>query len=416
MVFVTILLTVLVFSALILVHELGHYITARIFDVHILEFSIGMGPTIYSHKSKKTDILYSVRLLPIGGYVQMVGENGEEEVDSALQKKYDLTPSGKSADPNANAALEIEEKEEKEGKEGKESKEDGAPSKPQEDPRALSKKPIWQRMIIIAAGGLTNIIIGLILTVVMVATMNGIGGTVVAEFKEGAVSQKYGLKENDIILKVNNTHVNTHMFLAYSIMYYGNEPIDLTVVRNADIEYNDNGEMTGYSGGEKIELKDVVFAIETMDEEQGGVAYGVVDFQVYRVEKNFASVISQSFEYGVMMIKTVWDSLHDLIVGKYGIEAFSSPVGISGEIGNAAKNGATSFLYLVVLLSINLGIINLLPIPALDGGHLLFYVIELIRGKPISASLRAKINGIALTLIFGFALFIMFKDIVNLFI
>lgn len=397
-VFITIALTVLVFGTLILVHELGHYITARIFDVHILEFSIGMGPKIISRKSKKTDILYSLRLLPIGGYVQMVGENGEDEADEALRKKYALEPSGegsKDFENNIDASL------------------NGAQY--EDDPRALSKKPVWQRMIIIAAGGLTNIIIGLLLSFAMVISMQGMGGTAVAEFHEGAVScQNDGLRENDIILKVNNTRVNTHMFLAYSIMYYGYQPVDITIVRGADISYNDKGEMTGYKGGEKMVLHDVTFAIET--EDKANLSYGVVDFMVYRVEKNFLSVVSQSLEYGRMMIKTVWDSLHDLVVGKYGIEAFSGPVGVSSEIGTAARSGSTSFLYIVVLLSINLGIINLLPIPALDGGHLLFYVIELIRRKPVSAKLRAKINGVAMMLIFGFAIFIMFKDIVNLFV
>lgn len=382
----------LVFGALIFVHELGHYITARIFDVHILEFSIGMGPAIFKRRSKKTNILYSVRLLPIGGYVQMVGENGEENVDPALQKKYDLAPSGETVPEETKEDTEIL----------------------AEDPRALSKKPIWQRMIIIAAGGLTNIIIGFILAFVMVSTMQALGGTVVGEFKEGAMSSQYGLEENDIILKVNNTRVDTHMFLAYSVMYYGAEPVDITVIRGADIKFNDEGKIISYSGGEKKVLSGVQFAIET--EEEANITYGVMDFKVYPVEKNFLSVVSQSLEYGRLMIKTVWDSLHDLVVGKYGIEAFSSPVGISNELGNAARTSSTNFLYLVVLLSINLGIINLLPIPALDGGHLLFYVIELIRGKPVSAKLRAKINSVAITIIFGFAILIMFKDIVKLFV
>ena len=216
-------------------------------------------------------------------------------------------------------------------------------------------------------------------------------------------------------MKVNNTSVSTHMMLAYSVMYYGDEPIDLTVLRGADIQYNEKGEMVNYTGGEKIVLEDVVFPAEAMDE-YGNAVYGDMDFRVYPVEQTFFTVVSQSFEYGSMMIKTVWDGLFDLISGRYGIEAFSSPVGISSEIGSAARSGASSFLYIVVILSVNLGIINLLPIPALDGGHLLFYFIELIRRKPVGAKLRARLNAVFMMLIFGFAFFILFKDIVNIFI
>ena len=381
--FITVLLTVLVFGMMIFVHELGHYLTARLFDVHILEFSIGMGPKLISRRSKKTGILYSLRILPIGGYVQMVGENGEDGMNEAEKEKYF------SENP---ALAEFE-----------------------NDPRALSKKPIWQRMIIIAAGGITNIVIGLLLTFVMVGSMQALGGTTVGAFNENATSNQYGLEENDIIVKVNNTSVSTHMMLAYSVMYYGDEPIDLTVIRGADIQYNEKGEMVNYTGGEKIVLEDVVFPAEAMDE-YGNAVYGDMDFRVYPVEKNFFTVVSQSFEYGSMMIKTVWDGLFDLISGRYGIEAFSSPVGISSEIGSAARSGASSFLYIVVILSVNLGIINLLPIPALDGGHLLFYFIELIRRKPVGAKLRARLNAVFMMLIFGFAFFILFKDIVNIFI
>lgn len=380
---ITVLLTVLIFGTLIFVHELGHYLTARMFDVHVLEFSIGMGPKLFSRKSKKTDIVYSLRLLPIGGYVQMVGENGEEGMNEAEREKYF------SENP------EMEEF--------------------RNDPRALSKKPLWQRMIIIAAGGVTNVLIGLLLTFVMVASMPALGGTVVGDFHESSLSDKSGLEKNDIIVKINNTPVSTHMMLAYSVMYYGDDPVDLTVIRGADIKFNGDGEIVSYEGGRKQVLRGVSFPAEAMDE-YGNAVYGDMDFRVYPVEKNFFSVVSQSFEYGRMMIKTVWDGIYDLISGRYGIEAFSSPVGISSEIGNAAKSGSSSLLYIVVLLSVNLGIINLLPIPALDGGHLAFYFIELIIRRPINAKIKSRINAVAMMLIFGFAFFIMFKDIVNIFI
>lgn len=383
----TILLTIAVFEALILTHELGHYITARIFDVHILEFSVGMGPRIISRKSKKTGIIYSLRLLPIGGFVQMVGENGEDTLNESELRRY-----------------------------GEGSEAANAPERalPPDDPRALSKKPVWQRMIIIAAGGVTNILIGIILTFAMVMNMPALGGTVVAEFSEGATScAENKLRKDDIILKVNNTRVSTHMMLAYSVMYYGDKPVDLTVIRGAELHFNEEGEYISYSGGEKIVIEDVEFPRSSAEEV--GAVFGDMDFSIYRTEKNLSSTLHQSSEYCRMMVKTVWDGLYDLIRGRYGIEAVSGPVGVSSEIGTAARQGSTSFLYIIILLSVNLGIVNLLPIPALDGGHLVFLIIELIRGKPVDPEIRGRINGVALIILFGFAIFIMFKDIVGLF-
>ena len=373
---------------LILTHELGHYITARIFDVHILEFSIGMGPKLISKKSKKTGIIYCFRLLPIGGFVQMVGENGDEAMTEEERQRY-ADGTGDSAEPEVyDAEL-------------------------SDDPRALSKKPVWQRMIIIAAGGLTNIIIGILLTFVLVVRMPVLGSTVIGKFDEGATSSAEGmLEEGDIVVKVGHTGVSTHMMLAYEIMHSGYKPVDITVIRGADIKYTDDGRVISYSGGERKVIKDVEFP---SDRAEGyDVVYGMMDFRVYAADRTAGVMLRSAFEYSRMMIKTVWDSIFDLIRGRYGFEALSGPVGVSKEVGTAAKSGSTGLLYLVVLLSINLGIVNLLPVPALDGGHLVFYLIELIRGKPISAGIRGRINAVALMLLFGLAILIMIKDVIQL--
>ena len=373
---------------LILTHELGHYITARIFDVHILEFSIGMGPKLISKKSKKTGIIYSLRLLPIGGFVQMVGENGDETMTEEERQRY-ASETSENTEPEFYDAELLD------------------------DPRALSGKPIWQRMIIIAAGGLTNIIIGILLTFALVMSMPVLGSTVIGEFDEGASSSAVEkLQEGDVVVKVGHTRVSTHMMLAYEIMHSGYEPIDITVIRGADIKYSDDGKVISYSGGEREVIKDVEFPKEQI--EGCNVVYGVMDFRVYASERTAGLTFRSALEYSRMMIKTVWDSIFDLIRGRYGVEAISGPVGVSREVGSAAKSGGSSLLYLVVLLSINLGVVNLLPIPALDGGQMVFYLIELIRGKPISAEIRGRINAVALMLLFGFAILIMIKDVIQL--
>jgi len=309
---------------MILAHELGHYTMARVFDVHILEFSIGMGPKIFSRKSKKTGIVYSLRALPIGGFVQMVGENGEDEMNEREKSEY-----GAHEDDGADGGSS------EKGASGESAPVEGESQA--DDPRALSKKPIWQRLLILAAGGVTNIVIGIILTFVLVMTMQTLGSTVIGDFNENATSNAK-LQAGDVVVRVKNTPVTGHMMLAYSIMHSGNKPIDITVVRGADIVYNDDGEVVSYSGGERIVLEDVVFPPDTVDE-YGGAVFGDMDFRVYRAEKNFGSVIQQSLEYSAMMIKTVWDGLFDLIRGRYGFEAVSGPVGVSSEIGSAAKSG-----------------------------------------------------------------------------
>ena len=364
-------------------HELGHYITARIFDVHILEFSIGMGPKLISKRSKKTDIVYSLRLFLIGGYVRMVGENdGEAPTEEERQ-------TGEDTEPAVSGAGLVD------------------------DPRALCEKPIWQRIIITAAGGITNIIIGILLTFALVMSMPALGSTVIGEFNEGAASSAEGmLEEGDVVVKVGSTRVSTHMMLSYEIMHSGYRPVDITVIRGADIRYSDDGKVISYSGGKREVIKNVEFPKEQV--EGYNVVCGVMDFRVYAAERTVALTLSSVCEYSRMMIKTTCDSIFDLIRGRYGIEALSGPVGVSREVGSAAKSGGSSLLYLVIMLSVYLGIFNLLPIPALDGGQIVFYLIELIRGKPISAGIRGRINAVALMLIFGFAIFIMIKDVIKL--
>jgi regulator of sigma E protease len=336
-----ILLAIFVFGCLILVHELGHYLFARLFDVHIREFSIGMGPKLLQKVSPKTQIAYSLRLLPIGGYVAMVGE--DEEVD---------------------------------------------------DPRALYKKPVWQRILITAAGGVVNILIGFLLTFFMVCSMQNLGSTVVHSFTEESVSSQF-LCEEDQIIKVGNARVYTSMDLIYEITRLGIEPIDVTVLRN----------------GEEILLENVVFPTTT----SSGILFGDMDFYVYAVPKTPLTILKQSASYCVLSVRQVWESLYDLLRGRYGVEAVSGPVGVTEQIGEATKAGLTSFLYLISLISVNLGLVNLLPLPALDGGRLLFQWIELIFRKKVNGKIEASIHTAGLLLLFLLMILITFKDIFSLF-
>ncbi len=360
--FVTVVVSILVFGFLIFIHEFGHYITARIFKVTIQEFSIGMGPRLISWVSKKTNIRYTISLLPIGGFVAMPGENGEYNEST--------TDETKEPDPYA------------------------------DDPNTFGKKPVWQRFIITAAGATVNIVAGFLAMILLTSLIN-IGDTSVAQFYEEeelgcAVVSDEWLEEGDVVLAVDGKRVNILDELSYEIMRRGNKPIDVLVLRD----------------GEEVLLEDVVFATD----EQDGQVFGVMDFKVRAVNKTFGSVMKYSWCKSVLIVRMCWESIYDLLTGRYTVAAVSGPVGISTAIGNAAKQGFSALLYITVLISINLGVMNLLPIPALDGGRLITLLIEMITRKKLPAKVEGMINGIGLMLLLGLSVVIMIKDVIQLLI
>ena len=347
--FLYVILALLVFGLLVMIHELGHFLMARAFGVGIEEFSIGMGPKLFCKRGKKHDTVYSLRALPIGGYVSMVGE--DEESDR---------------------------------------------------PDAFHKKKVWQRTLIVIAGPLMNLILGFLLMLVVVLTTIhpatgriSLASTTIASFQEGATSPSYGLQQNDVVTHVNGTRVHTGDELVYEIMNQGYQPIDLTVRR----------------GGEKIVLQDVIFPGQSVE----GIAFGNYDFLVYAEQVSFGTVVKHTFFRSVSMVKMIFDQLGDLLTGRFGLNAVSGPIGVTEELGNAAAKGANVFLRLVVLITINLGVFNLLPIPALDGGRLLFLLVELVWRRPIDKNVEGYIHFAGIMILFGLMILISCKDIAGLF-
>ena len=207
-------------------------------------------------------------------------------------------------------------------------------------------------------------------------------------------SNESGLELGDVILKVNGKKVKILDELSYEIMRSGNEPVDLVVMRD----------------GKEETLYDVVFPKEVSQDQE----FGVMDFKVKRVDKTFGSVMRYSFRKSALIVRMCWESIYDLITGRYTIAAVSGPVGISTAIGSAAEQGFMSLLYITVLISINLGVMNLLPIPALDGGRLLTVIIEMITGKKLPAKIEGIINTVGLMLLLGLSVLIMIKDVIQL--
>ncbi len=341
-----ILVAILVFGILIFVHELGHYLMARLFKVKINEFSIGMGPKIFSKTSKKTQIAYSVRCFPIGGFVSMAGEDEESD-----------------------------------------------------DENALSKKPAWQKFFITVAGAAMNILVGIVAMTLLVAFSKNMnpGSTEIVRFDEGYESyvQSSGLQVGDEILQIGDEKVKYASELVYAVFDECVEPVDMVVKRN----------------GEKITLNDVVFP--TSEEE--GVTFGETFFKLRALDKNFVNVISYSMSTSFSTIEMIWDSLVGLFSGKYSVSSVSGPVGTTSAVAQSAKGGISNLVYISVIITMNLGIFNLLPLPALDGGRLVFIIIEMIRRKPIDPKYEGYVHFAGIVVLMLLMLLITFKDVISLF-
>ena len=330
--------TLLVLSALIFVHELGHFIAAKACGVRVTEFALGMGPAIFKKQGKET--LYALRLFPIGGYCAMTGE--DEEVEG--------------------------------------------------DPKAMRNKPVWQRMIIVLSGAAMNLVLGVILVSIVVCA-KPIPSTVIGEFAEGATSSQTGLMQNDEILAINGERISGYADLSTTLSSsYNTDTVSLTVLRN----------------GQEVILPNVTFPRGQIDED---LFYPQIDFRVYRAEKTFGTVASSIASETGAYLTTMFTSLRDMVTGRISLKYVSGPIGISSAIGDAAALGWASLLSIAALISINLCVMNLLPLPALDGGRFLCMLIEAIIRRPIPAKIESIIHAVGLMALLAIMLLVAFKDI-----
>ncbi len=347
--FLYLILTFFLMGILIFVHELGHYLTARLCKVTIHEFAIGMGKRIGGFTSKKTGIQYSFRLLPIGGYVAMAGE--DEEVD---------------------------------------------------DPNAFNKKNVWQRMLILVAGAGMNVLTGflamLILTTGMAFAGYRLPSTTIADFAAGAPSHMTGLEVGDRIVSVDGVKVHSGYDLSYEIMFNAYKPVDIVVERE----------------GKLYTIPDVYFPSGLED----GIQLGNMDFYLLAEETGVGTVLKTTYWRSVSSIKMVFDSIGGIITGRFTLASMSGPIGVTNAVANVASQpmAVWNVLYLFALIAMNLGVMNLLPIPALDGGRLFFRLLEVLRfGKPVKPELEARIHGAGMLILLAFTAIIALKDVFVLF-
>lgn len=411
----TVIASILVFSVIVLVHEFGHYKAAKSVGIKIYEFAIGMGPTLF--KKEKGGTIYSIRAVPIGGFVQMEGE--EEDVRTST---------------------------------------------------SYSTKSVWQRFKVVAAGPLMNYVLALILFVI-IAFSFGVYGSRIDFIAEDSNEYKAGLRTGDKIISVNGEKAYIWEDIFYEITTSGNAYYTVEYERNGQVkqaEINNtyrkvvgiatkvvNGEATttvsptdvtspaykaGIKDGDKvIKINDV--SVNTWEELTSQVENTpdgnavkvtvdrngqVLDFSIApqtqisvkfntQLERSFVTALSSSAYKTVYYIELMFKTISQLITGKLGSDALGGPVMVISMVGEAAESGILSLLNLAAFISINLGFMNLLPIPALDGSKLVFLIVEAVRGKAIPIEKEGYIHFVGFVVLIGFMIFITYKDILRLF-
>ncbi len=343
-----ILLAIFFFGMIVFFHELGHFTFAKLFKVKINEFAMGMGPTLL--KFKKGETKYAVRLFPIGGFVSMEGE--DESSDNE---------------------------------------------------RAFCNKPAWQRFIIIAAGGIVNLILGVLIVAIMLCQSELIGLTEIHSFEENAVSSQYGLQAGDEIKRINGKRVFSEYDLGFLMARDKDGIIDFVVERN----------------GETVNLDAVKFQTVTREVNGKETLTIVYDFIIRGVEPSFKTVVPNAIAESVSIGRVVWVSLVDLVTGQFGLSDLSGPIGTVSYIADAAQTATqetdyTMLLMMMALITINIGMFNLLPLPALDGGRLFFVLIEMIFRKPVPKKYEGWVHAVGLALLMVLMVVISFSDIMNL--
>lgn len=344
---INVIIALIVFSAIIFFHELGHFLLAKKNGIYVNEFAVGMGPTLLSFTRKETK--YSIKLIPMGGYCMMLGE--DEDV---------------------------------------------------QDEHSFSTKPVWARISVVIAGPLFNFILAFLLSIVLISFV-GYDSPQISDFSEKSAAKEAGLQVGDVITSYNGHRIyNYREILVYNQFNQSGGEVTLTVLRDGkEQEYRFQPTKTG-----------------------NGYVMGI--YAGARQKGNFFTVIKYSALELRYYIKTTFLSLQYLVTGRLGLNNLSGPVGIvsmmsdtideakesaEGNTSLAIINVVLNMVNFCILLSANLGVMNLLPLPALDGGRTLMLLVEAFFKKKMSADKEALVNTIGFMLLLGLMVIVMFQDI-----
>lgn len=345
----TIIYFILILGVTIFVHELGHFIFAKKAGIYCHEFSLGMGPKIWSFRRKNDETLYAIRLLPIGGFVQMAGEEIEE--DSSVPKD-----------------------------------------------RQLNSKTWKQKFLTIIAGIMFNFILAIIIFF-FIALFNGVPSTrpIVEVTDETLPAYSAGLKTGDIITRVNDKRITSTDRLMLELQVNSGKKVTLEVKRDGDIN-----ELT-------ISPKKI-----TNEDKTESYVYG------FTITTTFEKGIFVSLQYAFMktgfLVEQMFLVITYLITGAISLDNLAGPIGIYNIVGETARTGLTNLIFLLAYISINVGFINLLPIPAFDGGRILFLIIEKIKRSPVNPKVENIIHTVGFILLMILMVFITYNDIIRIFI
>ena len=353
-----ILLAILLLAILIVVHEQGHFWAARLTGIEVSEFAVGFGPKLFGWKSKKHETTFAIRAIPMGGYCAFYGED-------------DTTGEG------------------------------------QKDPRAFANQKLWKRMVTIVMGPGMNFILAFVVAAAFywiggVSTVTGVE-PYISEVMGAGPAYSAGLKAGDVIEEINGVNMldGTMETLTGTISEWkeGDEPLTMTVRR----------------GEETLELA----MTPVWDADEGKMRIGVIVGGRYIVENQpvgLGGALQSAWSLCVNASGAILRSLKNLVTTGEGLDQTAGPVGIVSMVSTEVRDGgASAFIQLLALISINLGLMNLLPIPGLDGSRLLFGVIEFIRRKPIPPEKEAMVHMAGMVFLFAVLIFFTFRDVTRLF-
>lgn len=341
----SIILALIIFSAIVIVHELGHFLLAKYNGITVTEFSVGMGPRLLSHEWGGTR--YSLKILPFGGSCMMVGE--EEE-----------------------------------------SHEEGS----------FGSKSVWARISVVAAGPVFNFLLAFVLSLVIVSNI-GYDDTVV-NVTPGYPAAEAGMQDGDEIVRMGGSRTYVYREISlYNSIYQG---------RTAEITYRRDGE-------------NHTVTLQPIRDESGFYRYGFEKVSA-RTKGNIVQIVKYSFAELRYWLKATVESLLMLFRGKVGLDDMSGPVGIVSAIGDTYEANrpdgwyyvALSMMMMSILLSVNLGVMNLLPIPALDGGRLVFLLIEAVRGRALPQEKESMVHFVGFVLLMGLMVVVLFNDLKHIFL
>lgn len=354
----TIILFIIVFGLVVISHELGHFLIGRKNGIRVVEFSVGMGPTLFSFKKNGTK--YSLKLLPLGGACMFDGEDGVEREEGE---------DGRNADPS--------------------------------EGMAFTEAGVWARIATVFAGPFFNFILAFVIAVILSA-FSGADLPTVGTVTEGSAAAEAGLQTGDVIKKIGREPI--HFYREVSMISALNQG------EKMEITYERNGERA------------VTTLFPKYDENDKRYYMGITNGGEY-LQCNPLQVFQYGFYEVEYWVKLTYKSLHMLVKGQVSKDDVSGPVGIAQLVGEsydaAEENYGTPYailtmLEIVVLLSVNLGIMNLLPLPALDGGRLVFMFVEVIRGKPVPPDKEGMVHFAGLVVLMVLMVFIMYNDIMRL--